>query len=299
MIAQVEALRFPFRQSVSTVELTQVPEAIGWKIGAFPVENRSAENAIPTAKARRKLAKEMQAKYWWLDPTWQQKSPVEQVLVGTPRVAFDIYNFSEKLTDEEVEKFRKTASIFSQLKRDTRLLSFLVSDEQSINPNNNKPLNGIASSSGTVVIEPNARRQIPYGIEEIDNLTGTLVHEGGHFFVNSQKGLELLARWRAEMGWVDDVRHVGTPDSIGPVSDYAKISSHEDFVDSLVAAVFARSRLDQKRLDFLDKELGTDRVELDRSDAVVVRRTGAEIIIPKVNQVFYYSRRPLGTFTRR
>lgn len=311
MLNQAEKFALPIRQSFESIGLVQVPEEIGTEmVGAFPIENRSAKLTISKAQARHKLRGRLENHYWWLSSEWALKNPNEQLLIAALGVNFDVYNFAQKLTDLEIEKFRQVASVFSQMKKKIKPLTFLISDHQSINPYNREPLNGVGKSNGTIKIEPNARLPIPHRIVEVDNWTGTLTHETGHFFLDPQtsEGTRLANDWRVSNGWIEDPEHKpisGEPDrkwllpgDIDSVTDYARFSPFEDFTDSLVAALHARGRLDAKRLEFLDKELGTDRVDLSKDNAVVARRIGPEIIMPRVDQAYYYLRRPLGVFRR-
>ncbi len=302
---------YPSPQHVDSIVLTRVPQEVGQKMGAIFVPGYGPNSHV-SERMTSELRVKLKRRKWWLSDEWRNKGlPAEQVLIGIPQLGFDVYNYAERLTEKELEDFKQLASILSQLKRPVRFNTFLIDDQQTINPNSGDPLNGKGSGVlQVIVIEPNTRKPIPHRVFEVGNFLGTLVHEASHFLVDPASSKDLINKWEEEIGWEripDEARTPGDfpktyalndPDRC--ITSYGQISSAEDFCDSLVAALFVRDRLDPQRLAFLDRELGTDNVNLNNfGQAVVTKRTKGMIRMPRIDQEFFYTANLGSLFTRR
>lgn len=299
-------------QPAHSVSFRQVSEEVGLASGSLPVFIHS-DGDLSKDKIRESLLNELETRYWWFKKVWREKGmPSEQFILTVGDFRVEVFNFAQKLGDEEVDDLKKMANIQRQLGNRTDFRTILIDSDQPINKYTGESVNGEGDPSARIIkIFPNARRQIPHRIYETGNFLGTLVHEGSHQWVDIND-VGLINKWIAELGWrVDIERTIQLPGGFPKswfvdepqrcINEYAAFAPNEDFCESLVAAVFARTRLDPQRLAFMDRELGTDKIDLEISDQIKVdRRDGENIVLPRVDEVSYYVKKiiPIVTINR-
>ena len=243
---------------------------------------------------REKLIEFLQTNNWFFKDYWLNKGkPKEKLLLESDNSNLEIYNYYNKLSDDQIEELKKVISIFTNIKEMKPLSEvkyILIDDLQLKNPYDNEDMNGYGvNNDAAIKLYPAALNKLHHRVPNTSNLSGTLIHELAHSLSISIKNKwaksfswELLEKPIKTKGGVYKYYKVKSPERC--ISEYAKFHPHEDLCDSLVAAIMCPNLLDKERLKFIKNNILNDR---KNQKAVNINRDEHNSL-PRLNKNFNF-----------
>jgi hypothetical protein len=240
----------------------------------------------------------LKEKNWALQEYWQKKgAPTEEILIKNSNgLSLNLYNFGKELSSQQekeiIDAINKMAYLVPK-EEQSKVRYILIDNEQATNPNDNSAQNGAsASKTNSIILYPQALKNISHRVEGVSNLTGTVIHELSHGYLEKL----ILEAWKKEFEWkhsdVDIILPSGnmqfetTSHPENCVTEYAKYSPKEDIVESMVAALENPDLLDSKRLEFITKQIiGNKKPE---TTIPTEKLTGKNITLPRITDDVFY-----------
>jgi hypothetical protein len=198
---------------------------------------------------------------WWLQEEWQRKGvPKEQYGIVANEIGFDLYNYGQELTPEQILEINRLLAVISQIplpERVKRGRYIVINNEGKFNDKDGEDMSGYSHfASDMIELFPRAVSSENHRIPDATRLAGTVVHEFGHALQDT----DFVQEWKRRFRWneldkAQPVRGiVKTHETEFPercVSEYAKFSPEEDICDSFAAAVNNPDALDPEKLAFI------------------------------------------------
>jgi hypothetical protein len=297
---RVESTRSkPEYQQLSAINIQQVSDTD--PDFATAMEIYDPEGELSHEQIEQRVRDELESKNWSLQPYWQEKGlPKEQINIELGNSKLEIFNFSNPLSDEQIETMKRVLSVLSQIKDGLILHDIdyiLINNNENLDVKSGNPRNGVTSPNMRVIqLYPNALKSIPHRVAGVSNFEGTLIHEYGHVLQNDQ---EFNREWREKHGWrflseeehkqIDDHAHLYANDEPEKCpTEYARFSPGEDICESLVEAIKSPDLLDPERLKTL-QENWLKAIDYNPSVEVIANRKIADqISLPTIPEPLKY-----------
>ena len=279
---------------------------------ALPIQTKEDESREQIIN---KLREKLNLRYWFLQERnkqghergWAKKGiPGEQISIQFKNKDIEIYNYSEYLKDQHIQDIQEVFEIFDKL-TDGEIIKevdyILFNDEPRKNPNDpNIEQRGLTLSSNLyyyniIIIDPMGKgfdkpyreeQGDGYKIEGVnDNFRAVLIHEFSHIFFRINNKIQ--EDWKNNFGWKDNQEK--TENEEWCINNYAKIDVSEDFSESIVTALMSPKELYSGKLDFIQKEIIKDKLEIEDSDdfSLIIKHDN-EVRLPEIKQPIKYKR---------
>jgi hypothetical protein len=263
------------------------------------ITTRPNTNQSPEEQAYNILSQEN----WTLQEYWQKKdTPKEQLIIKSLNgLELNLYNFGEELSAEQeteiIDAINKMASIIPQSEQ-SNIQYILIDNKQSRNPNDDSIKNG-SCGNNCIILHPQAMKDISHRINGVSNLTGTIIHEFSHGYLQNL----ILTEWQKDFGWKELETNLKLPNGTftsneisnpeNCITEYATYSPKEDFVESMVAAIETPNVLDPERLNFIKEKF----LKNQQSSTITTEKlTGNSIQLPRITNDVFYKIKKIGRF---
>ena len=264
------SFEFPFEHGAKIIELTvsgqetqlciqkeQTSQAIELIVDDTKHHEQVLEAATIALKRR----------YWFLDPSWEEKVLRERFAVKLNEHTIDVFVFETTLDASTMREIAHTLkAMYDRLKNKNlwTLESIQILPRQEMNPKNGLPFRGAEfPNQRRFELYPDALKASPYRNGELSctELQGTIAHEATHI-VLEQTLESLWTKHAGLLGWkYDEDVTIEQPggNRTGAYNEfpercptsYAALNPDDDRADSVVAFLFDAKALDAERSDIL------------------------------------------------
>lgn len=236
-------------------------------------------------------------RYWWFREEFRDLEATEQFTFDDGENSIEVFNFSEKLADEQAKEIEQTLNDLRSTKFGLSVIDYILisSEERESSYEKSEPARGrIHFDARTLVLLPAAMQLTDYRkgqVKGISEVRGTTLHEIGHQIYQKHKTSEdkpIQNEWNRDFATYDSEKGINIPtDPDHCATTYGRHSAHEDFAESFVVYLTQPELLSEKAPDkfaFMDKNIGkrkTEPAELVRND---------QIRYPRIEGIVKYDR---------
>lgn len=239
---------------------------------------------------------------WWLMEEWALKGlPKEQISIKIDDLSIELYNYGKELTPSQIDEAKMILSKFAQVSipdQKSKVKYIAISDKDELNENNDEDKRGFAfRDSKMIALYPRAMSPEPHRIPNTSSFAGTLAHEFGHIYAESND--EFTNAWMKKFGWkvlpgteeavsvskqIKEMFKTEEPERC--ITDYAKLSPNEDICESLSAIINNPAVLDKERRDFIMEQWFQKK--LAEKEVAIDKKTSGDIKMPRVPDKIKY-----------
>ena len=215
----------------------------------------------------------------------------------------ELFNFNKVLETKEIEEIKQALNYYRNLASDINFefpKYIMLAKTEKQNSQSHEPFYGWNDfNSKAIVVAPRAINLLPYRVEEISSLKGTIIHELGH---NIESQNSISSKWKEKFGWESindeefktwpkekqEARSYGMETKFPQrcITEYAQVNPAEDICESIVGYIANAPDLDLEKKEFI-------RRFFDNKNKEVSISKNEKVIIPKLsNKIKYYKKEP-------